>query len=92
MSSLLVTQDVRVHRSEPAKELYSRAARSAAKFLRRQADARHPENKDELCKLIWKLYWKAERAGMLSAPRATRALLREQYGFWGVVDVKTPEH
>ena len=92
MSSLAVVQDVRVHHDVDIAHRRLMAAKSAMKFLRRQAEYRKPENKDELVSLIWKLYWRARRSHLLEAPRTTKRMLREKYGSWKVVGVKTPAH
>lgn len=90
MASCNVIQDVRVPHDRDRRELTLRAAKASVKFLRRQAEARRPENKDELVKFMWRLYWRARREKLLMAPRTTRRLLREQYGFWKVVGVTSP--
>lgn len=88
MSSCAVIQDVRVHRSLDRSDLIEMAAKSSVKFLRRQAEARRPENKDQLVEFIWRLYFRARRMKLLSAPRTTRRLLREKYGYWKRVGVE----
>jgi len=90
MSSLAVVQDVRVPRAASRHELIVKAAKSSVRFLRRQAEASHPANKDEMVRRIWTLYFRARRMKMLAAPRTTRRMLREKFGFWKVVEVQTP--
>jgi len=80
--------DVRVNRDDRNTRQY-RAARSACAFLRRQAEMRKPADKEELAQLIWKLYWRMYKAEMLAAPRTTRRMLREQFGFWTSAGVKS---
>lgn len=80
--------DVRVNRDDRESRQY-RAARSACSFLRRQAEMRGVEDKEELAELIWKLYWRMYKADMLAAPRTTRRMLREHYGFWTSAGVKS---
>lgn len=89
MASCVVVQDVRVHRSMDRDELILKAAQASVKFLRRQAEARRPSDKDEMVKMIWRLYWRARREKMLAAPKTTRRLLREKFGYWKKVGVAT---
>ena len=65
-----------------------KAAKAAVGFIRKQAIAFYPLNEEELCKAVWTLYWKLHKAGVLVAPRLTRSLLREKYGFWKQVGVE----
>lgn len=81
-----VKTDVRVH-SRSYEERIEAAAKSAASFIRKQVEAERPADKDELARGIWTLYFQMYRAGILAAPKTTRKLLRERYGFWGDVGV-----
>ncbi len=87
MSNSITSIDVRVNRDSRNSRI-SRAARSAASFLRRQAEMQSPVDKTELAAMIWKSYWKMHEAGMLAAPRTTRSILRDRYGFWASAGVQ----
>lgn len=81
--------DVRIPRNVSPDDRRVKAARSAVKFLRRQAEARRPESKEELARIIWKMYWRMYKGRLLAAPRTTRRMLRRQFGHWGAIGVKS---
>lgn len=58
------------------------AAKAACAFLRMQAEYSRPANPEELVEKIWMAYWRMEALGLLVAPRLTRRLLRNRYGFF----------
>lgn len=85
MATCAVSKDVRVQRSFSTEALRIRAGRSAVRFIRRQADQFRPADKDELVQIIWRLYFRMRRAGVLAAPATTKRMLRRKYGYWKVV-------
>jgi len=84
----MVTSDVRVHHDVSRQVRIDRAAKAAVKFIRRQAEMAKPENKDELVRRMWLIYFRASRAHMLAAPRATKRVLKAKYGPWTQVGVQ----
>lgn len=80
--------DIRVPRTSQQKRI-EKAAKASLRFIRRQAEARRPENKEQLARCMWRLYFRLRTAGLLAAPKTTRRLLRAEIGFWKPLVART---
>lgn len=78
----------RVNRSKTAAELKDAANRSAARYIRRLAEAQEPADREALAALVWGFYFKMKDAGLLEDAVAVRKLLRVKYGYWKSVGVE----
>lgn len=84
----MTVQDIDIRMQ--SKDLASRrvaAAKASVRFIRKSAEVLGDCTKSELANRMWSVYFSLESAGLLIAPRRTKALLRSKLGIWSQVGI-----